>query len=80
MAAPVREIVSSHVIGRCRNVAGASRYDVPPTNSGVRMPPINPMSWYAGSQKTPDCGAAFSSTAGNPKPARISSKLWSRLP
>ena len=50
-------IACSQRSGRCRKATGDISTTGKPTNSGWRIPPISPMSWYGGSQITPRlCG------------------------
>ena len=52
IVAPDLLIASSQRKGFLRNVAGAITMMVMPEKTGVRTPPMSPMSWYGGSQKT----------------------------
>jgi len=52
IVAPDLLIASSQRKGFLRNLAGAITMMVVPEKTGARTPPMSPMSWYAGSQKT----------------------------
>ncbi len=71
--ARVRDRVSSHSSGRRTKVMGAIRCAGNPPYSGVRMPPMRPMSWYGGSQETIAESASCSSRRW------IARRLCSRL-
>src|SRR5262245_24423196 len=74
MVARVCEIASSHRIGRRTNDTGEKSVVNPPQYRVWITPPIKPMSWKSGSQKTPRLSRV------EPKQWWMRAELWRRLP
>ncbi|EOD68522.1 hypothetical protein H480_10860, partial [Amycolatopsis vancoresmycina DSM 44592] len=73
MVARWSETARSHRAGSRRKLNGDISVTGKPANTGCRIPPISPMSWYGGSQITPRLSAVC------PNRSRMKAELCSRL-